>query len=452
MRSLRAQLGIWLFVLSTLVGLIAATISFMSARHEAWRFFDQQLRIMAQNVAVSTTAVLDPEGITAAHDPEDDFLIQVWDARDHLVRHWPAAIDLPKAGAGGFDDVTTSDGQWRRYAVIAPGTTIQVSQRFEVRDELAREAAYRSLLPIIATLPLMWLVLGLVLHRLLARLNGLAVALARQSADSDQVLPIENVPQELQPFVVSVNVALTRMRTALSAQKRFVADAAHALRTPLAVLRTQVDNLRHVVKDAEGRRRLDDLERGLQRETQLVQQLLRMARSDAGERTHVPESVDIVALVTQSIADLLPLADQRRQDIGLAQDDPARVVAHREDVKTLVDNLLENAVRYTPEGGIIDVFIGSEPDAVLFEVRDTGPGIPEEHLERVREPFYRVAGTVAEGSGLGLAIAASLAERCGASLSLSNRADRSGLSAKVRFPRRQEQGPSDSRGGGVPAA
>lgn len=436
MRSLKAQLGVWLFVLSTLVGLMAAIISFMSARHEAWRFFDQQLRIMAQNVAISTTAVPAPEGIAAAHDPEDDFLIQVWDAHGHLVRHWPATIDLPdlpKAGASGFDDVMTSFGQWRRYAVIAPGVTIQVSQRFEVRDELAREAAYRSLLPILAALPLMWLVLGFVLRRLVARLTGLAVALARHSADSEQVLPIDNVPQELQPFVVSVNVALTRMRAALNAQKRFVADAAHSLRTPLAVLRTQVDNLRHVVKDAEGVRRLDDLERGLQRETHLVRQLLRMARSDAGERVRVPEPIDLVELVTQSIAELLPLADQRRQDIGLTKKDLARLVADRDDIKTLIDNLLDNAVRYTPEDGVIDVSITAMTNAVVLEVRDTGPGIPDEHLDRVREPFYRVGDAQAEGSGLGLAIAVSLAERCGATLSLTNRSDRTGLSATLRF-------------------
>ena len=373
--------------------------------------------------------------IATDHDPEDDFVVQVWDRNGRLIRHWPAAIDLPKAVSGGFDDALSHDVMWRRFTVIEPGFTVQVSQRFEVRDELAREAAYRSLLPILVTLPLTWLVLGIVLHRMLARLNATAAVLSRQSGGNDQVLPVESVQLELKPFVVSVNTALTRMQEALSAQKRFVADAAHALRTPLAVLRTQVDNLRYVVKDDEGRRRLDDLERGLKRETHLVQQLLRLARSDAGERTRVIEVVDLVELVTQSIADLLPLVDQQHQDIGLARSDAAHIKTDRDDIKTLIDNLLENAVRYTPEGGVIDVSIANDGDDIVVEVRDTGPGIPVEHLERVREPFYRVAGQRTEGSGLGLAIVMTLAERCGGTVTLSNRTDRTGLSALLRVPR-----------------
>lgn len=434
MNSLRAELGVWLLVVIGLVGIVASTISFITARNEAWRFFDQQLSIVAHAVDASGSGSQMPDSATTAFDPEDNLVVQVWDDRGRIIRHWPADVDLPRPSAEGFQNGKTGGVHWRRYAVVTPRFTVQVSQRNEVRDELALEAAYRSLAPILVTVPLTWLVLGFVINGILARLDRQAAGLLQQSAKDGPELLLESVPSEVRPFVASVKKSLARMHAALLAQRRFVADAAHAMRTPLAVLRTQAGNLRHVVTDEESRRRLDELELGLQRQARLVQQLLRLARSEAGELASERTAIDLTGTVTAAIAQLLPLADRRHQDIGLVRSDPACVLADREDLKVLTDNLLENAVHYTPDGGVIDVSVSRAGDSIVLEVRDTGSGIPEAELARVQEPFYRAAGTHTEGSGLGLAIAARAAERCGARLTLANRGDRSGLVATVCFP------------------
>lgn len=438
MRSLKTQLGLSLFIVSIAVGLLAAAISFKMAHAEAWRFFDQQLRIIAHNLesgGANPTPL--PEAEASSHDPEDDFVVQIWDVSGWLLRQWPTGPILPKGTIGGFRDVVAPDGKWRCYMVIAADHAIQVSQRFEVRDELAREAAYRSLVPILATIPIAWLILGLIINRVFGRLDTLARNLTGRSVSDGSSIPLANVPKEVRPFVAGVNDALARMQETLQSQRRFVADAAHALRTPLAVLQTQIENIRHVVKDQEGARRIEELDRGIQRATLLVRQLLRMARSQAEREIRHVESVDLVAVTTASIADLLPLADLRRHDIGLAHSDPARITTDPDDARTLVDNIVENAIRYTPDGGVIDIAIAVGEDGTTFEVRDTGLGIPEPQIDRVLEPFYRAADADTEGSGLGLSIVAAIVERCGARLSLQNRVDRSGLVVSVVFPHRQ---------------
>lgn len=436
MRSLKVQLGTALFCVSTAIGLLSAGISYLSARDEAWRFFDQQLSIVAHNISADSATPLRRDTTSSDQDPEDDLMIQVWDAKGQLQRIWPDHPPLPKPKVAGFFNTRSLVGKWRCYNLVGDKFTTQVCQRFEVRNELAREAAYRSLVPVLLTIPLAWLAIGVIIQRILSRLDDISRELLQLRPRGDlggSSISIENTPQEIWPFVESVNRALGHSHDALITQRRFIADAAHALRTPLAVLQTQLENLRPANLSQNSKDRIDEMERGLRRAILLVQQMLRMARGEAEERKK-SERVDLVALTTASISELVPLVDRHQHDIGLIRSDPASVMADPDDIRMLVDNILDNAIRYTPVGGVIDISIAADADGTSLEIRDTGPGIASDQLRRVLEPFYRATDHRIEGSGLGLSIVAAVAKRCGGYLTLRNRTDRSGLIVRVTFP------------------
>jgi signal transduction histidine kinase len=294
------------------------------------------------------------------------------------------------------------------------------------------EQAVASLVPVLILLPLAIFVLWGV-----ARAVSLAVTDIGRKAESQDFntiaeLPLDRVPHEIQPLVVSFNGLLTRLRDAFDAKRRFVQDAAHELRTPLTALSLQLENLRCELPAESCQESFAQLEGGVQRATRLVDQMLKMTRQE-GVAPEQRREVDLNAQVRESIGALIALADQRHIDLGVASAGPASVHWHCApgELRSVIDNLIENALRYTPEGGVVDVHVTSTNGKPAIEVIDTGPGIPPELMDRVFDRFFRVPGGNARGSGLGLAIARSAAERCGMRILLRNRADRSGLIARV---------------------
>jgi two-component system, OmpR family, sensor kinase len=432
--SLRTQLWFWLSGLLTVAGLLAAAFSFWTAQDEARSFFDNQLRLMAIHVGdPATPAVAAPTQVPGDHDPEDDFLVQVWDAGGTQVRSSLPLVDVPAGDKTGFSDVSSASGRWRTYTLKAPSRTVQVSQQSVVREELASDAALRSLIPVAVSIPLSWLLLSLVINRVLRRVDVVANRLAARKPGDWQPIPLADVPTDFAPLVTAANDLLSRLQGALSAQKRFVSDAAHELRTPLAALQIQIGNLRKA-PGTELPARIDELERGVRRASQLTRQLLNLARS--GETPDRPlVTVDLVELARSVMAEVLPLADHRRQDLGLVQSDPAEIEGDADDLRVLMGNLLENAIRYTPDEGVVDLAILAAAGSIAIEVRDSGPGIEPGLLEDVFQPFRRAAEPGVEGSGLGLTIARRIAEQHGAVITLSNRQDRAGLVARVTFNR-----------------
>ena len=436
MTSLRTQLWFWLLALMTLAGLLAASFAYWSAQDEAKGFFDNQLRLMAIYVGDPVGAAA-PAATTADDadpaDPEDNFLVQVWDGTGRLVRSSLPSETLAAAGKTGFSDTTSASGSWRTYTLVAANRTVQVSQQSVVRAELASDAAWRSLVPVAVVIPLSWLLLSLVINRILRRIDAVAGRLATRRPGDWEPIPLSDIPTDLAPLVTAANDLLGRLETALSAQKRFVSDAAHELRTPLAALQIQIGNLRNA-SGAEMPARIEELERGVRRATQLTRQLLTTARTEDIANKQ-PVAIDLVDLARIAIAEVLPLADHRHQDLGLVQADSATIDGDSDDLRVLVGNLLENAVRYTPDSGIVDVAVIAAGGEIALEVRDTGPGIDPALLDEVFQPFRRAADPGVEGSGLGLTIARRIAERHGAIISLSNRPDRTGLIARVTFNR-----------------
>ncbi|TAU58926.1 histidine kinase [Rhizobium ruizarguesonis] len=430
MTSIRRTAFMWLAGLMATIGICAATTSYLLVRNEASDFLDNQLRQIALYVgdAPPGPAAGRVDGVVA-HDPEDDFVIQVWNAVGQPLQQSDPSIAIPRQQASGLADISAADNNWRVYTLVTPDRTVQVSQEMSVRQELAANAALQAALPIAILIPLSLLTLSWIIDRIMARLNRLAFAIASRDAAADDPVPIDDVPAEVIPFVSSINLLLARLRSLLERQRRFISDAAHELRTPLSALQIQIDNLRHDDRDGRFAQRLSELEAGIRRSTSLVNKLLRLARYDAREPAPDPRPVDLAQLAVDTIARLTPLASSRSIDLGITRRDKAVTIGALADLEIILGNLVENAVLYTPPNGTVDVAVLVAGQEARIEIRDTGPGIAEEEMPRVFERFFRAMPQDGEGSGLGLAIAKAAAERQGVRLTLAMRDDEPGLIA-----------------------
>jgi two-component system OmpR family sensor kinase len=255
---------------------------------------------------------------------------------------------------------------------------------------------------------------------------------AAQDVGSPAELPVARVPEEIAPLVAAFNSLLGRLRDALSNQRRFMEDAAHELRTPMAAIGLQIENLRAHVSTGDAAERFEQLEGGVKRAQHLIEQLLRLARQDA-RAVSARGPVDLAALLRESVGQLMVLADRRSVDVGFEGRVAPLIKAPAADLRSVFDNLIDNAVRHAPEGGVVDVRLHEIDGRAVVDVLDNGPGIPPEQLGRVFDRFYRIPGAPAGGSGLGLAIAQAAAERHGLRIELSNRKDASGLLARVHL-------------------
>jgi two-component system, OmpR family, sensor kinase len=409
MTSLRRTALIWMTTVLTVVGLVGVAVSYWVARDEANGFLDSQLRQIALNVGGGLAETTGPQ---VAHDPEDDFVVQIWNRSGERTHVSHPLLDIPRQSVVGFTDLSAAGDAWRVYTSSDGRRTVQVAQRDSVRREIAENAAIGTVAPILAMIPLAWLVIGWTLGRFLDQLTGVASAIARRSIDSTEPIGLEGVPQEVGPLVEGMNVLIHRLHHALDRQRRFVSDAAHELRTPLTAIRLQIENLRQAVgHDAAAERRLSELERGAERASSLVHQLLRVTRYDASQEGPQTAPVDLVELLKSCLADHVPVADAKGIDLGLTATDKAFVLGNAGDLQILFTNLIDNAVRYTPTGGTVDVGVRRRAKDAVVEIADTGCGMPEHLLVRAFDRFFRAAPPGVEGSGLGLSIVKAIAER-----------------------------------------
>jgi signal transduction histidine kinase len=324
------------------------------------------------------------------------------------------------------------DEEWRVYTIHLADRTVQSVQSADFRDEVVRGQALQSGLPVALLIPVSIVMLCFAIRASLRRLELVAQAAAHQDEHNLTHLPLEHVPAEIRPLVASVNRLLARMRCAFDAQRRFVHDAAHELRTPITALSLQLENLRANANTGTASEQFAQLEAGVARMKRLVEQLLRLARQEAIEGD-CTEAVEVVDLLREVVGEILPLADRRHIDVGFGACRSIVLRGDRTELRSVFHNLLDNAVRYTPIGGTVEIRVSDRNAAPIVEIVDTGPGIPEALLPRVFDRFFRIEGSETEGSGLGLAIARHAAARNRLQIELRNRHDCSGLIACVHI-------------------
>jgi two-component system OmpR family sensor kinase len=427
-RSLQWHLSLVLGSAVLLAGLVAAATSFGLAYFEAKEFQDDMLRQIAllslsesANAATSTSqqsglnndAITDPESrVTIFHLPSDT-----------------APIWLKRDLSPGLHTLKTDVEQIRVFVRGDQVRTIVV-QPTEVRDELAINSALRTLIPLLLLLPLlMWLIVRIVRSQL-APISSLSKSLDEQSAHHLGPLQSDGLPQEITPFVYAINRLLERVNLLMGQQRRFIADAAHELRSPLTALSIQAQNLTHADSLDAMRERVAPLQNGIERARQLTEQLLSLARTQAG--TEGDSAVNVSVMARELIAEYLPLAEAKRIDLGLDEIAPLFLRAEADALRLILKNALENALKYTQEGGEVTLRLLPGDRDALIEVVDNGQGIPVSERERVFDSFYRIPGVSGEGSGLGLAIAREAANRLGGTVSVNERSEVRGLVFRYR--------------------
>lgn len=431
-RSLSTQLIVSLGVLLSIFGTVQGLSSYHLALVGVNALLDDRLSNVAGRIRDVYAAAIPHQ--SAGSSNADDIVVMVWTAEHKSpARTTDSTVVFDRNAAGGFSDQTVNNEAWRVYTLVAYNEVIQVAQRISVRERMAEESAAHALMPIFVLIPAVWIAVYFCVRRAFGVLGRLGRRV--QAIDSAHLdpLPAEGLPVELEPFVSSINRMIERLDESMQLERDFISDAAHELRTPLTALKLQADNLQGDIVP-QNRDRFQALRHGIERTSTLVSQLLQLARADAQISTSAPAALDVTDVVSSVVSELLPIATQKRIDIGAEELMPAKVCATESDLRAVVKNLVGNALRYTPEGGAVDLRVQAGDGLARIEVTDTGPGIPEELLPRVFDRFFRVSQSV-EGSGLGLAIVRAVVVRYGGDVTLANRGDGvSGLRAVVTFP------------------
>ena len=487
MKSIRRSLLGWSFFGLSVMSIASGLGIFHTAHKEAGELFDYELRTVAMALpsSISSTGRIYSSELENPKDKgiaDDLIIIAIWDLQGHLIYHSHDEPVVPQPKQEGFGEVHVRDKGYRVYGLRESDRFVAVAQPFSVREDLALRLAWRTIWPLMICAPLMIGIILLSVGRGLHPLRRLSDVLAKRSVRSLDPLSVVPLPVEIQPLVSALNDLLRRVEDAANAQRVFVADAAHELRTPLAALKLELQALR---QRADGSSQpgfhqtempaLERLDDRVSRIIHLTQQLLVLAREDANATVRFT-AISLRRIAEQSVSDLSLFAELKHIDLGLecvtdttrhslsnaqksrlynkptnrlheqTPHDIAEAVSHQavsaeaiieEDAFSvsgdanglgiLLNNLIDNAIRHTPDGGKIDVLLSRRDGLIDMTVSDAGTGIPESELGRVLDRFHRGEHAKGQGSGLGLAIAASIASRHGVRLVLQNQKHGTGL-------------------------
>ena len=438
--SVQLKLSLTLTLAILIVAIVSGTFSFMSAFSEAHELQDNVLRQMAwlmeRQSSASNTPISDP------------FFKEVDDESRVIVhRFGDATFGTPNLPLGGMQSVVAplADGL---YTLEVDGTTsrvllkttsqgerISVSQEVEFRDEIARESALRSVIPLLILVPVLLLIVAELVRKMFRPIELLSKEVDQRSEYELHPVEEQHFPVEVRSFAVAINQLLDRVGKSMNVQRRFVADAAHELRLPLTAISLQAERLAEAEMSEIARERLMVLRQGVERSRTLLDQLLTLTRVQSAIDT--PSApISVLHVYRRVLEDLMPLAEAKRIDIGVENAQDAEVYANELDMTTLIKNLVDNAIRYTPEGGRVDLSVSISEGGATLCIRDNGPGIPVTDRERVFDAFYRVLGTDQIGSGLGLSIAQTIAHRMGMQIRLDSDDEirQTGLKVSIDIP------------------
>ena len=442
--SLRGRLLWFVLIAIFVVAVVQGISAYRGALQQADAMFDDHLQQVARSMRSGA-----PLGSPLAENGDEadfDLYVQIW-GQDGTQLFRSNRSALPPRAVLGFSDVEANGNRYRVYSLQTPLHTVQIAQNLSARTARAEALAVKALLPFALLTPLLMLAVWWVINRSLAPIERARRQVALRAADDFSPLSNGDLPEEVRPLVDELNLLFGRVRGAFDAQKNFVADAAHELRSPLTALKLQAQALRRS-NDAPGEREagVARLNQGIDRAIRLVEQLLTLAREEASAAQPAPpgDLLDLREIVTNAVSDVLTQASQKHIDLGLLegqQTAPVFLSGEPEALRMMLRNLLENAVKYTPDAGRVDVLLHNlpgndgEPGFCVLTVEDSGPGIAQEDRSRVFDRFFRASDVTAEpGSGLGLAIVNIIAARHGADIKLDTSSRLGGLKVDVRFP------------------
>lgn len=431
MTSIRRQLIIWQISALVLTGLLVSLITYSLA----WNAFNQVRDYGLEQIAYTVLRHgVEPADGEEAESPADlgQFLSQIWDSKGKLAYASDPSVDLPPQ-RDGLNVVHWADEEWHTYTLRNGGLTIQVANTSSNRHGMFTTIAPWLLLPLSVLVAVLGILIWTAVGRALAPLDLVRREIGKRDVPSLHALETKHLPDEIQPVVEALNGLLARLDAALLTQRRFVADAAHELRTPLTAVRLQAQIARKLQPPAEGEAALEQLMAGIDRATHLVDQLLRMARLEPDLHNKAFSPVRLDELIKQVIGEFSSQADARGIDLGVEACPLVTILGQADSLRIMIGNLVDNALRYTPSGGRVDVDLEQTDTTARIRVTDTGPGIPAGERERVFDRFYRLSGAEIPGSGLGLAIVRQVVGLHGGHIALQD-APGGGLTVIVTLP------------------
>lgn len=420
--SVQLKLSFTLSLAILVVAIVAGVFSFLSAFDEAHELQDDVLRQVAQ--------LMDRQRLSPAVPPTDARLKDA-DEESRVIVQRLGAVNPSTVGvdAGGVlplpatlaDGLQTLEVGGETFRVLvkttASGERIAVAQESGFRNEIARDGALRTVMPFLILVPVLLLIVADLVRKLFQPIAALSKEIDQRAEQELHPVEDRHLPVEVRPFAVAINRLLVRVGQSMDSQRRFVADAAHELRSPLTALSLQAERLANAEMSDLARERLTVLRQGIERGRSLLDQLLTLAKAQSA--TDVPKSpVSVQAIYRRVLEDLMPLAEVKHIDIGIEGTQDAEVWASEMDMIAVVKNLVDNAIRYTPQGGRVDLSVEVAGRSIKLFIQDNGPGIPHVERDRVFDPFYRTLGSKQVGSGLGLSIVHTIARRLGAEIQL----------------------------------
>lgn len=438
-QSLQLQLSLWLTAIVIILALIAGTFSFVTSFKEMNEVQDDLLQQIA--------SLFDAEHLPVAHhgdsgrlansDEESRVIVQY--LTNPSVNSNTNPVDserpliFPANLADGIQTVNVEHESYRALVkTISSDKKIVIAQETAIRNEIAEAGALRTLIPFLILLPILLVTNTILIRKLFKPVLTLSEEINHRNEQDLHAFESQGLPSEIRPFVLAINQLLEKISQSMRAQRRFIADAAHELRSPMTALSLQAEHLANAEMSNQAKQRVGMLRQGLERNRHLLNQLLELARIQSTPQSR-NQRVSIKNTYRNVLEDLHALAEVKQIDIGLVEGEDAALITDEADLFILIKNIVDNAIRYTPHGGKIDLAIKNLPSQIHLIVTDSGPGISIADRQRVMDPFYRVLGSNEVGSGLGLSIVQGIAAKMGwhINLAFAHEPSKSGLMVSV---------------------
>lgn len=436
MKSLRRRLILWLLPATFLVGVLASLGTYWGATGQLSELLSDQMRYIAEHVNVGHDGSLTLETSNnhkrVSSELGDKVLLQVW-LNGKLEYTTDPKLTLPPPSYSGFRTLQVKGQILHTFVIKRENRWILVGQAQGARWEALAGVAVNLFWPVLSLLPVLALFLWFGIGYGLKPLHQISAELAQRNADSMESINTLSLPSEIHPFARALNDLLLRLEHSFTGQKEFIADAAHELRTPIMGLSIQAELLQSSTRIEDQQNAVRQLQVGIDRLSHIAAQLLALARLDP-HATMEENPIALLELCQTVITDNSRLAEATRIELYLASQQPVTIVGDYNNVRILLNNLVDNAIRYSESGGHVELSARVTPQGALLSVCDDGPGIPEEERTRVMERFYRGSASHAPGSGLGLSIVKRIAERHHATVSLHTGKNGKGLKVHVLFP------------------
>lgn len=430
--SLQTKLIIYTSVFSIAMGCLLIFAAYKIALEETTEILDAQMRHLAERVEKFNPVPVKSQFNHLTEYHEEDLFVDVWryDQKEHLNHEFRLLVNPVKQA--GYYTQKTNHGEWNTYVLPLADKQIQVSQQKSVRQSLALELAANMFLPYLLIMPFAIWALSFIIRRGFQPFEQFKKDLAERKPNELTPITYDHFPREIIPSIQEMNQLFERICESQIEQRQFIADAAHELRTPLTALNLQTQIL---LKELPNQPSLLKLSQGLARTQHLVTQLLNLAKQDTSIITLDNQTNFLINQVAVNcVEQLIHLALEKDIDLGMDEQHDTPIYSQEFAVHSIIYNLIDNAIKYTPTGGVINVSTYAKDEYAIIIIEDSGPGIPPELYDQILKRFYRVHQHLEVGSGLGLSIVDKATQRLSGSLSFSKSEQLGGLKVTIQLP------------------